>query len=90
MPNLEVEVINNTEGLTVLADSMLSHLFYNLIDNSLKHGKKVTQISLHYKQGEKETKLFYEDNGVGIPPENRDKIFSDGFTTGSGSGLGLN
>ena len=33
-------------------------------------------------------KLFYEDNGVGIPKENKPKIFKEGFTTG-GSGLGL-
>ena len=31
-----------------------------------------------------------EDNGVGIAPENRDRIFTNGFTTKeNGSGLGL-
>ncbi len=88
MPNLPVEVTNKTKGLKVLADSMLKQLFYNLIDNSLKHGKTVTQIQLHYAQNEKETTLIYEDNGIGIPQENKEKIFAEGFTTG-GSGLGL-
>jgi len=87
--DIQLEIINQTSGLTVLADTMLRQLFYTLIDNSLRHGKKVTQIRLHYTQNDKKITLFYEDNGVGIPEENKAKIFSEGFTTGSGSGLGL-
>jgi len=84
----KLSIINDCKGLQVLADSMLRQLFYNLIDNSIKHGKKVTQIKLGYAHDKEGTKLFYEDNGVGIPKENKDKIFMDGYTTG-GSGLGL-
>jgi signal transduction histidine kinase len=64
-------------------------LFYNLIDNSLKHGEKITQIRLHYNKNSDGVKLYYEDNGVGIPTENKPKIFTESFTTGNGSGLGL-
>jgi PAS domain S-box-containing protein len=84
----EITVINKCQGLTVTADTLLTQLFYNLIDNSQKHGESVTQITLHFTSEKGETTLFYEDNGVGIPQENKDKIFSEGFTTG-GSGLGL-
>jgi signal transduction histidine kinase len=34
-------------------------------------------------------KLFYEDDGVGVPEANKPKLFEIGFTTGEGSGLGL-
>jgi len=34
-----VKLANETHGLTVLADSFLRQLYYNFIDNSLKHGK---------------------------------------------------
>jgi signal transduction histidine kinase len=34
-------------------------------------------------------KVFYEDNGVGVPEANKLKLFEVGFTTGKGSGLGL-
>jgi signal transduction histidine kinase len=73
----------------VTADSLLERLFYNLIDNSLKHGKKVTQIRLSYRNRRDALKLIYEDNGTGIPRENKQRIFSGGFTTGKGTGLGL-
>jgi signal transduction histidine kinase len=39
---LNVKVVNDCRGLSLLADSFLRQLFFNLIDNSLKHGKKAT------------------------------------------------
>ena len=90
LPNLgTIKIINDCQGLEVMADSLLKQLFYNLIDNSLKHGEKVTQIRLRYKKDEDEVKLFYEDNGVGIPDANKSKLFAEGFTTGKSTGLGL-
>ncbi len=85
----ELKIVNDCQGLKVLADSLLRQLFYNLIDNSLTHGEKVTQIRLHFSKGVDEVKLFYEDNGVGIPQANKSRLFEVGFTTGKGSGLGL-
>ena len=86
--NSKLKVTNSCQGLSVMGDSMLSQLFYNLIDNSLKHGKNVTEIKVYYKSEPSSIKLYFEDNGVGIPQVDKDKIFSEGFTTG-GSGLGL-
>jgi PAS domain S-box-containing protein len=82
-----VKIVNECQPLTVLADSMLRQLFYNLVDNSLKHGKKVTEIRLSYIQEKGITRIVYEDNGAGIAFGDKDRIF-EGFTTG-GSGLGL-
>ncbi len=84
-----IKIANKCQGLEVMADELIGQLFYNLVDNSLKHGGKITQIHLHYtKEGDK-LKLFYEDNGVGVPEANKSKLFDSGFTTGKGSGLGL-
>ena len=90
-PNLGViKVVNDTAGLVVVADSLLRQVFYNLIDNSLKHGQEVSQIRLHYCNDENnQTKLIYEDNGLGISLQNKPKIFTERFTTGNGTGLGL-
>jgi len=88
IPHTGIEIVNTAQGLTVLADSMLRQLFYNLIDNSLKHGKTVRKIQLSCTQNDREAKLTYEDDGVGIPQGDKSKIFLESFTTG-GSGLGL-
>jgi signal transduction histidine kinase len=90
MPSLgTVKAVNECQGLEVVADSLLKQLFYNFLDNSLKHGEKVTQIRLSYTKEGDEMKLIYEDDGVGVPEANKSKLFDVGFTTGNGSGLGL-
>jgi len=82
-----VKVVNDCHGLTVMADSLLRQLFYNLIDNSLKHGKRVSQIRASYKDGKDEQKLVFEDDGVGIPKSEKDKIFKKDYEKGSMHGL---
>ncbi|MGA3190884.1 MAG: PAS domain S-box protein [Candidatus Bathyarchaeia archaeon] len=89
-PDLQgVKIVNECGGLTVLADSLLRQLFYNLIDDSLKYGEKLTQIRIRYEKSENQLKLVYEDDGVGISKDNKAKLFNEGFTTGKGSGYGL-
>jgi PAS domain S-box-containing protein len=90
-PNLQgVKISNGCHGLTVLADSLLRQLFYNLIDNSLKYGEKLSQIRIHFEKTEGDQfRLVYEDNGVGIASNAKQKIFDEGHTTGKGSGYGL-
>lgn len=89
-PDLKgIGIANECEGLTVLADSLLRQLFYNLIDDSLKYGEKLTQIRVRYEKFEDKLKLIYEDDGVGISKDVKAKLFTEGFTTGKGSGYGL-
>jgi PAS domain S-box-containing protein len=85
----QTKIVNECHGLTVLADSLLSKLFYNLIDNSLKHGSHVTRIGISCEESKDELRLVYEDNGVGITQEAKPRLFSEGYTTGKGSGHGL-
>jgi PAS domain S-box-containing protein len=89
-PDLQkMKVTNECHGFSVTADSLLRQLFYNFIDNSLKHGEKISEIQLHYMKEGNEAKLFYEDDGVGISSANKPRTFSEGFTTGNGTGHGL-
>ncbi|MGD8506255.1 MAG: PAS domain S-box protein [Candidatus Bathyarchaeota archaeon] len=84
------KTVNDCHRLTVLADSLLRQLFYNLIDNSLKHGEKVSRVRLHYEAaGKDRLKLIYEDDGVGIPKAEKEKIFLEGYGKDSGYGLYL-
>ncbi|MCS7114769.1 MAG: PAS domain S-box protein [Nitrososphaerota archaeon] len=84
-----IKIVNECSGLMVLADSQLRQLFYNLIDNSLKHGEKVTKIRIYYKEEEDKLKLVYEDDGIGISNEARPNLFKEGYGKGTGYGLYL-
>jgi PAS domain S-box-containing protein len=77
------------EGLEVKADSLLRQVLYNLIDNTLKYGAKVTSINLYSKKETDNLLLIYEDNGVGITDEIRGHLFEKGFGRGTGIGLYL-
>ena len=85
-----IKVTNKCHGLTVLADSLLRQLFYNLIDNSLKYGRKATRVNVHFEKTPRdELKLLYEDDGIGILDDEKSNLFKEGYTTGKGSGHGL-
>ena len=83
------EVKNECIGLKVLADSFLRQLFYNFMHNTVRHGKKATVIRIHYRQNADSLRLIYEDNGVGIPSENKLRLFRERFSTGGSTGYGL-
>jgi signal transduction histidine kinase len=67
---------------------VLINLLTNAIHASGKHGK----IEVMAQEKEEYIQLIIRDNGMGIPPENLDKVFEPFFTTkkpGEGTGLGL-
>ncbi|MEN6444409.1 MAG: PAS domain S-box protein [Methanoregula sp.] len=74
-------------GFELYADPLIEKVFYNLIENSLRHGGHVTQIGFLINESGQEMKLVYYDNGVGIADEDKKKLFSKGF--GKHTGLGL-
>jgi PAS domain S-box-containing protein len=85
----QAKLVNECHGLTVLADSMLRQVFYNLIDDTLKYGKNVSVIRIYFEEEKDQLKIIYEDNGVGIPDEARSKLFTEGYGKGTGYGLYL-
>jgi len=88
--DLPFKVVNECHGLTVRADSLLRQLIYNFIDNTRKYGQKTMVIRVSYqKTAQGDLHLIYEDNGVGIPLENKQQLFKKGFSTGGSTGFGL-
>jgi PAS domain S-box-containing protein len=87
---LTFKVVNDCHGLTVRADSLLRQLIYNFIDNTRKYGKKTKVAKIHYKKlASGNLELIYEDDGVGIPFEDKQQLFKQGFSTGGSTGFGL-
>jgi PAS domain S-box-containing protein len=71
----------------IYADPMLRKVFLNLLDNSLFHGGKVTMIRMNGMETPEGFLVTWEDNGIGIPHDKKEKIFELGY--GRNSGLGL-
>lgn len=85
----KVTITNECRGVGVRADAMLTTVFHNLIDNSLRYGEKVSEIKVYKKTEGNSTKIIYEDNGVGIDEEIRRNLFAKGYGKGTGYGLYL-
>ena len=85
----QVKITIDTGTLEVYADPLIEKVFFNLIDNSLRHGEHVTTIRISYEQDGQDLLIVYEDNGVGIPEEDKEIIFTRGFGKNTGYGLFL-
>ncbi|WNZ28835.1 MAG: PAS domain-containing protein [Candidatus Bathyarchaeota archaeon] len=85
----EIALVNSCDGLSVFADSLLTQVFYNLMHNSLTHGKKVTQVKVYFEESKDHLNLLYEDDGIGIPEQEKELIFNEGYGKGTGYGLYL-
>jgi len=83
-----VEVIQDLPDLEVYADPLFDKVFYNLIDNALRYGgEDMKTIRLHCQESENHLTIICEDDGAGIPGEDKKRLFTKGF--GKNTGLGL-
>ncbi len=63
-------------GLEILSDPLIERVFYTLIDNAVKHGKTITRISFSCRETPDGLVLICEDDGAGVPPEQKARIFN--------------
>jgi len=75
--------------IELFTDPMLTKVFHHLIDNSLRHGKSVSEISLQWRLENGAAKIVYEDNGTGIPESLQPSLFQPGKGKKTGNGLFL-
>jgi PAS domain S-box-containing protein len=74
-------------GTEVFADPLIVKVCYNLMDNAVRYGKKITTIRFSVENYNGDHVVVCEDDGVGVPAEEKEKIFIRGF--GKNTGLGL-
>ncbi|MFA5269393.1 MAG: PAS domain S-box protein [Methanoregula sp.] len=83
----KIEVIIDLPPVKVFADSLIGKVFYNLMENTLRHGEHVSRIRFSFYETVSGAEIVYEDNGVGISAEDKQHLFQKGF--GKNTGLGL-
>jgi len=90
LPYGTIDIRADMDDIELYADPLFPRVFYNLVENSIQHGNhQLTKIRLSTKKSGESLVLIYEDNGKGIPREEKEKIFEFGFGTGTGFGLFL-
>lgn len=86
IPSDSVELTVDIDARIEAHESQVRQLFENLYWNAIDHGG-ASRIRVGALD---DGGLFIEDNGTGIPPENREQVFEKGFSTAEdGPGFGL-
>ena len=73
------------EGVLMADETHLQRLLENLFGNAVNHAGSEVSVTL----GTTADGFYIADDGPGIPPEQRDRVFERGVTGGDGTGLGL-
>jgi len=94
--NIDVSCEFEEDRCMVRADSdRIEQVVVNLLDNAIKFTPEGGKITLESGAKDGTAEITVRDNGSGVAPENREKIFDRFFTTntahtvGKGTGLGL-
>ena len=83
----KIPVTSEISNLEVYADPLIGKVFYNLHDNAVRHGEHATKIHVRAEEQGKDMIIVWEDNGVGVLLDDKEKIFDRGY--GRNTGLGL-
>jgi len=83
----KITLYSDMSTVQVYADPMLENVFLNLLDNSIRHAEGITEIRIISREKEEGLTIVWEDNGGGIPYNEKERIFERGF--GKNTGLGL-
>ncbi|MCQ8893158.1 MAG: PAS domain S-box protein [Methanolinea sp.] len=73
----------------IYADPLVEKVFYNLMENAVRHGKKVTRIWFTARKQGDDLVIQCCDNGVGVPADKKKAIFNREYFQHSGFGLFL-
>jgi len=73
--------------MEILADPLLEKVFFNLMENTLRYAGTQARMRFSCREEERCLRITCEDNGPGVPFDQKEKIFTRGF--GKNTGLGL-
>jgi PAS domain S-box-containing protein len=74
-------------GSEIFADPLITKVFFNLIDNAMRHGGRIATIRFSLESRNGDSIIVCEDDGDGIAGEIKGQIFERGFGKNTGYGL---
>ncbi len=86
---VSIKFLLDFADIDIYTDPLLEKVFYTLIENTIWHGEHATIIRFSHHLDNKSMILIYEDNGIGIPHSDKEKIFEQGYGKNTGFGLYL-
>jgi len=85
-----LKIINDLPaGTEVYSDALITNVFYNLMDNAARYGGKITTIRFSEEEHDGDHIVVCEDDGDGVPAQEKEKIFERGFSKNTGLDLAL-
>ncbi len=87
VPGVQIISEPACRDLELFTVPQITKVFHQLIDNSLRHGKTVSEISLHCRLENRDTIIEYGDNGDGIADTLKSRLFQQGNRQMAGYGL---
>ncbi|MDD1703194.1 MAG: PAS domain S-box protein [Methanoregula sp.] len=73
----------------IYADPMIGRVFFNLYDNAVRHGERATQVTVGCEMRGDDVVITVQDNGIGVLPDEKERIFEKGYGKHTGFGLFL-
>jgi PAS domain S-box-containing protein len=84
-----VDIQVHFSNIEIFADPLLGKVFYNLLENAVRHGKTTTKIQFTSHENGDHLTIICEDNGGGIDRETKKLVFERGYGKNTGYGLFL-
>jgi signal transduction histidine kinase len=86
----QIALINDLPaGATMYADPLIAKVFFNLVDNAVRHGGKIKTLRFSSEERNGDRIIVCEDDGDGIVPDEKELIFDLGFGKNTGFGLAI-
>ncbi len=86
---VRVHATQNAKGIRFDAFRLLPMIFENLLRNAVTHAGEKPKVTISVQLIGSHVSVRVIDNGPGIAPEMRERLFQKGTSSGRGSGMGL-
>jgi len=78
-----------SDEIAVFADPMIQKVFENLMENTLRHAEGASRVEIRSEERDGRLAIIWEDDGPGVPDEQKERIFERGYGKNTGFGLFL-